>query len=124
VAGGTRIEHRADVVVGRDLVHRKQRLAVRAAAPALKRALLGQERRALHEERRERRHADVAHRIDAVVASPPVRQGRAQSPEARDERFERHAKRESATASQVDDSNRHTPPPRLPKTLALVTCKR
>lgn len=41
--GMDRIEHRADVIVGRDPLHPEQRLAIRRLAPLLQRALIGQE---------------------------------------------------------------------------------
>ncbi len=59
-----RVQHSADVIVGRDLRHAEQRLAIRRLAPLLERALIGQKRFRLHEEQRKRRQPDVGHRID------------------------------------------------------------
>ena len=115
------IEHRADVVVGRDPLHPEQRLAVRRAAPALQRRLKGQKRRTLHEKHGERCHADVRHLIDGVLAPPAVRQGRTQGFETRDERFESHCELESARLHQVDDSFRRTRPPCRPSATNLPT---
>ena len=70
VEGGRRIavEHLADVVVARYRRHTEQGLAVRSAVPLGERPLVPQERRALHEEHRERRQADVRHGV--AVARP------------------------------------------------------
>ena len=61
------IQHPADVVVARDRGHAEQRLAVRPAVALLQRALVRQERRAAHEEKRERRQADIGHREVALA---------------------------------------------------------
>ena len=45
-----RIEHVADMIVGRDFVHAEQARAVRFAAPRFQRPLVAEERRALREE--------------------------------------------------------------------------
>jgi hypothetical protein len=90
-----RIEHGADVVVGRYFLHAQQRLAVRRATPTLQCSLMRQERRALQEEHAKRAHADVRHRIRRVVTLPPVRQGRTKRLERCDERFENHPQCES-----------------------------
>src|SRR5919202_723156 len=55
------IQHLADVVVAGDGGHAEQGLAVRASLPRRQGPLMGQERRAAHEEQRERRQADVRH---------------------------------------------------------------
>ena len=69
------VEHRPDVVVGRDRGHAEQGPAVRRRASLLQAALVGQERLRLHEEQREGRHPDVGHAV-AHVAAPRVREGR------------------------------------------------
>ena len=67
-AGRIAVEHLADVVVARNRRHAEQGLAVRPAVPLRQRPLVPQERRALHEEHRERRQADVRHGV--AVARP------------------------------------------------------
>ena len=69
-------------------------------------SLLRQKRRRLHEKRGERGQTDVGHSIRRVVARPPIRKGRAQSLEARHERFEHHAALESKRPRPVDESPR------------------
>ena len=59
-----RIEHRADVIVGRDPLHPEQRLTVRRLAPVLERALIRQDDSDCIEQRKGRQ-ADSRHRIDA-----------------------------------------------------------
>ena len=63
-----RIEPVADVVVTGDLGEAEQAGGVGVAMAGLELALMGQEGRALQEEHRERRHADVAHRIARIGA--------------------------------------------------------
>src|SRR4051812_1894118 len=70
------VEHGADMVVGRDGRHAEQALAVRHLPPVLQRALVGEERLALHEEQRKGRQADIRHAV-GHVAAPLVRKGRA-----------------------------------------------
>src|ERR1700693_387921 len=60
--------HQADVVVGGDRRHAQQRLAVRPTVALRQRLLMPKERRASHEEDRERRQTDVRHCI--VVVAP------------------------------------------------------
>src|SRR6266436_1187440 len=62
-----------------------QRMAVRAtmAIPVCKVPLMSQERRALHEKRRKRRHADIGHDVTAVFPAPLVRQTRTGRPQPR-----------------------------------------
>ena len=67
-----RIQHGADVVIGRDAGQAEQAFAVRAPVAFLQPALVGQEGRALHEEHRERRQPDVGHGIGRVVSPPRV----------------------------------------------------
>ncbi len=62
-----RIEHRADVIVGRDLGHAEQSLAVGGLAAFVERPLIGQKRLRLHEKQRKRRQADVRHGVDARI---------------------------------------------------------
>ena len=59
----------ADVIVGGNPADAEQRLAVGAAVAFLHRALIGQKRRALHEEHRERRKTEIGGRD---VAAPPL----------------------------------------------------
>src|SRR5260370_1151567 len=56
-----RVQHIPNMVVARNPRHPKQRLAVRAtmAVPVRQVPLMGEKRRALHEERCKRRHADI-----------------------------------------------------------------
>jgi hypothetical protein len=63
-------QHLADVVVAGDGGHAEQTLAVRAALPLRQGALMRQEGRTAHEEERERRQADVRHRIAAARLRP------------------------------------------------------
>ena len=107
--GRHRIEHRAGLVIGRDIDHPEKRLAVRPAPSPFQHLLVGQERRALHEERGERPQPEIAHLKGQIQAPPTIRQGRAKGPKARDQRFEYHKQRESEPPMQVDDSNCHTP---------------
>ena len=51
--------------------------------------LMGQERRALHEKRRKRRHADIGHNVLDVLPAPLVRQTRAGRPQPRYKVFDR-----------------------------------
>jgi hypothetical protein len=96
VIGRDRVEHGADVVVGRDTAHAEQRLAVRAPVAGLEPALKVQERRALDEEQREGAHADVGHRIAHVRSRAPVREPRAAAPHRADQALEHlHAEVES-----------------------------
>jgi hypothetical protein len=61
------VQHQADVVVGGDRRHAEQRLTVRPAVPLRQRSLMPKERRASHEEDRERRQTDVRHCVVAVT---------------------------------------------------------
>ena len=56
-----RIQHVTDVVVAGDFVQPEQGFAVRSRLALLQLSLVCQEGRALHEEHRERRHADIGH---------------------------------------------------------------
>ena len=80
-----RIQHISNMVVARDLNHPKQRLAVRAtmAVPVRQVPLMGQKRRALHEKRCKRRHADIGHDVMDVFPAPLVRQTRTGRPQPR-----------------------------------------
>src|SRR5271163_2934920 len=69
-----RIEHVADVVVGGDFGDTEKAGAVGSAVAFLQLALMRQERRALHEEHREGRHADVADAVGRVHAVALVRE--------------------------------------------------
>jgi hypothetical protein len=64
------IQHLADVVVAGDGGDAEQGLAVRAPLPLRQDALMRQERRAAHEEERERKQADVRHRVGADRQRP------------------------------------------------------
>jgi hypothetical protein len=96
-----RVQHISNMIVARNLRHPKQRLAVRAtvAAPVLQVPLMGQERRALHEKRRKRRHADIGHDVMAVFPVPLVRQTRTGGPQPRYQDVDR-----SHTALESDSS--------------------
>jgi len=59
------IQYLADVIVAGDGGDAEQGLAVRAALSLRQDALMRQERRAAHEEQRERRQADIRHRVGA-----------------------------------------------------------
>jgi hypothetical protein len=61
------------VVVGGDFGDAEQAGAIGAAMPFLELPLMRQERRALHEKHRERRHSDVAHAVGCVHAATLVR---------------------------------------------------
>ena len=96
-----RVQHIPNMVVARNPLHPKQRLAVRATMPVPVRQmpLMGQERRALHEEHRKRRHADIGHEVLNVFPAPLVRQTRTGLPKCRYEVFGR-----SHTALESDSS--------------------
>ena len=68
-----RIEHVPNMIVAGDFRDAEQTGAVGAAMVLLESPLMGQERRALHEKHRERRHSDVGHAIGRVHATPLVR---------------------------------------------------
>ena len=68
------VEQLPDVVVAGDAVEAEQGVRVAAATAFGQRALMCQERRRLHEEHRQRRHADVGHRVAPVAAAARVRQ--------------------------------------------------
>jgi hypothetical protein len=70
----SRIAHVADVVVGGDFGDTEKAGAVGAAVPFLELALMRQERRTLHEEQRDGRHADVADAVGRVHAAALVRE--------------------------------------------------
>ena len=53
------------------------------AVPVRQMSLMGQERRALHEKHRKRRHADIGHNVMAVFPAPLVRQTRTGRPQRR-----------------------------------------
>ena len=92
------VQHHADIVVRRDRRHSEQRLAVRSAMALRQGALMGQERRAAHEEQRERRQADIRHRVGAIALRPlsPVRKTGADLLQIRDQALQRaHASVES-----------------------------
>jgi hypothetical protein len=72
--GMHRIEHRADMIVGWDLRHPEQRLAIGGLLAFLERLLMRKERLRLHEEQRKRRKSNVRHRI-AALALPLVGKG-------------------------------------------------
>jgi hypothetical protein len=94
--GRDRVEHGADVIVGRDGAHAEQALAVRAPVPLLEPALESQERRALGEEKREGGHADVGHGVVAVRSPAFVRKRPAAAPHGVDQAVEHlHAELES-----------------------------
>ncbi len=78
------VEQIADVIVVGDFVDAEQAGAVGSAVALREVSLMRQKGWALHEEHRERRHADVAHSIGRVDASPLVRQ----SVQAAAQRFE------------------------------------
>jgi hypothetical protein len=69
-----RVEHVSDVIVAGDLGDTEQAGAIGVPMAFLELALVGQEGRALHEEHRERRHAEVAHGIGRVDAAALVRE--------------------------------------------------
>src|SRR5882757_2625871 len=64
------VQHLANIGVGRDRGHAKQGLTVRPAVSLGQCSLMTQERRASHEKHRERRKANVGHRVFAVTAWP------------------------------------------------------
>ena len=69
-----RIEHGADPNVAGNFVHSEQRVAVGTALGCFQMALMGQERRALHEEGCERGEREVGHGIGCVLPDPWIRQ--------------------------------------------------
>src|SRR5258706_7978769 len=76
------IQHVPNVIIARDFGHPEQRLAIRSPMPRPLRQmpLMGEKRRALHEEHRKRRHADIRHRVLAVLSPAPVPPPRAGLP--------------------------------------------
>lgn len=69
-----RVQQGPNVVVAGDLADPEQGFAVRAPLSLGQLPLVRQERRALHEEQRERRKPDVGHAVLAVRTLPFVRQ--------------------------------------------------
>lgn len=69
-------KHRPDMIVGRDIRHAQQRLAIGGLAAFGERSLIGEERLRLHEEQGKSRQADIGHRI-VTRALPLVGKGRA-----------------------------------------------
>jgi hypothetical protein len=67
-----RVEHGADVVVAGDFLQTEQAGAIRPPVPLQQALLMGEKGRALHEEHRERRHADIADPIGSVAPAPRV----------------------------------------------------
>ena len=61
------------MVVARDAGEPEQGVRVGPRAALGQRALVRQERRRLHEEHRQRRHADVGHRVAPVAAPARIR---------------------------------------------------
>jgi hypothetical protein len=68
----SRVQHIADMAVPRDFAHPEQGFAVRSSLAFPQVFLVCQERWALHEEHRERRHADIGDRIGHVYPPPLV----------------------------------------------------
>jgi hypothetical protein len=85
------VQHHSDVVVAGDCRHAEQRLAIRAPMTLGQTALMRQERRASHEKHRERREADIGHRVHALLprSLPPVRKTRADLAQIRDQALQR-----------------------------------
>ena len=75
------VEQLPDVVVARDVRQAEQRVRVGPRAALGQRALVRQERRRLHEEHRQRRHADVGHGVAPVAAAARVRHAREARPQ-------------------------------------------
>ncbi len=67
------VEQLPDPVVARDAVQAEQGVRVGASPLFGQRALVRQERGGLHEEHRQRRHADVLHGVLPVASPAPVR---------------------------------------------------
>jgi hypothetical protein len=67
VRGGS-VEHLTDMRIGWNFGHSEQRLAIRPSVAFFKPSLIIQERRASHEEQRERRQSDVGHCVRPVTA--------------------------------------------------------
>jgi hypothetical protein len=67
-----RIQHGPDLIMGGDLGHSEQGLAIRALTTILELLLMIQKGRALHEEPRERGHPEVDHLADRVRAATLV----------------------------------------------------
>jgi hypothetical protein len=86
VRGMNRVEHCANVIVGRDIVHPEQSVAVGRLTPLLQRPLKRQKRLRLHEKQRKGRQPNIRHRIDAF-ALPFVRKGSANQLEMGEELF-------------------------------------
>ena len=70
-----RVEHGANVIVAGDFLQTEQAGAIRPAVALLQPPLMRQERWTLHEEHRERRHADVGDPVGPVA--PAARVGKA-----------------------------------------------
>ena len=67
------VEQLPDVVVAGDAGQAEQGVRVGAATAFGEQALVRQERRRLHQEHRQRRHADLRHGVAAVAPAAPVR---------------------------------------------------
>src|SRR6202040_2966879 len=81
----------------------EQRLTVRPPVAPRQHPLMSQERRTSHEEQRKRRHADISHRVEALLprSLPSVRKTSADLPQIRDEALQRaHPSVESRVESQ------------------------
>jgi hypothetical protein len=104
------IQHPADIGIGRDGGHAEQGLAVRPAVSLFQGALMAEEGGASHEEHRERREADIGHRVFAVAARPfaPVRQAGANAFQIGDQGLQgRHGAIESKIAPRRQAKSSH-----------------
>src|SRR5271155_298176 len=73
------VEHGSNVIVGGNMLHTQQGLAIRPTVsdPFANLTLMRQKRRALHEKRRKPRQSDIPHQKSRVLPPPLVRQARA-----------------------------------------------
>ncbi|MEA2790654.1 MAG: hypothetical protein QOG73_3060, partial [Acetobacteraceae bacterium] len=90
------IEHGAGLIVARDFAYAEQRLAVRTTLAGFQIPLMGQEGRALHEERGEGGEREIGHAVGRVLAAPPVGQRFAVAAQSGEEAIQdRHQELES-----------------------------
>jgi hypothetical protein len=69
---GDRVEHQTNVVVGRNLLHSEQSMAIRCAVALLQPPLMGQKGLTLHEKQGKRRKPNIRHRVAHIRAAPCI----------------------------------------------------
>jgi len=98
-----RIQRLPDLIVLGDLVHTEKALAVRTSVSLLKPPLMGEKRRALHEKRRERRHAEIRHPVLSVRSRAVIRERAHALPQCIEQGLDRlHPRSESDSSPEVE----------------------